>query len=638
MDRERQMKIIPSTLSGRLGLYAMGIHILLAPLLMWALTGIVTKGYQDQFVNQSRSTAFLLRSLIEAEMDRADGHKVEDMLAEPMLAGDVIYAELRLPSGESIMPDVNAVPGNAGVLEDFRFNENNDEIYFVATSLSYAGTSARLWLGFDENPTSDIIAVAHRRLLLFAVLYLILNVLLSVFTGRHLTKELRILQQTARKITSGSKTERLQIKTGIDEFSNLALDLDEMHNTLETQRQIMTAARDSAVAASLAKSQFLAHMSHEIRTPMNGVLGMTELLAGTDLNSIQRKYTGTILHSAESLLGIINDILDFSKIEAGKMTLAMGPFDLQDVLLEATELLLPQASSKGLELVTELPASFHRTYTGDNMKLRQILINLLGNAVKFTYRGRIVLRVSEQAVAASATHSRLYFEIEDTGIGISHENQAAIFESFRQADSSLTRKYGGTGLGLAICRQLVELMGGEIGISSQPGKGSTFWFTINLVCEEALKVPCKPATTTSAAKKLNLHVLVVEDNPVNQLVASGMLKQQGCSVVMASDGLEGVTAFKAGKFDVVFMDCQMPVMDGYEATAQIRAHDRMSNNDYTPVVALTAFALEDDRLKCEEAGMDLYLSKPFSSIQLHTVLRAAIAAKSVKSPGMIAVP
>jgi signal transduction histidine kinase/CheY-like chemotaxis protein/sensor domain CHASE-containing protein len=550
-----------------------------------------------------------------------------------------------------------------------------------------------------------------------------------------------------------------------DEISGVAIAANRLLEQIQVNSNAAQ-ARDAALAASRSKSEFLARMSHEIRTPMNGVLGMTELLRGTRLDSRQQKYAETIHQSAESLLTIINDILDFSKIEAGRMSLDDAPFDLEQVVEEAVGLLAGPAHAKGLELACRLPPGLHSAYRGDGMRLRQVLINLLGNAVKFTERGQVTVRVRELA-HGDEHRAVLRFSVEDTGVGIRPEGQRRIFESFTQEDGSTTRKYGGTGLGLAISKQLVELMGGQIDVQSTPGVGSTFSFTVPLAREVRSKLelgldtlsgrrilvvddnatnrailrehlqswgagvteadggvdalaklgaaiarsepfdlvvldyqmpelsgldvlraaraapelrdlrvvlvssmtrageetdlraqridacltkPVRrmhlyaalsrviagepsdsatvPALTSGdpapgpATGHLGLRVLLVEDNPVNQQVAVAMLEQLGCQVTVAGDGVEGVRAFEAGHFEVVLMDCQMPTLDGYGATARIRAFEKTVDRSRTPVVALTANALEGDREKCLQAGMDAYLTKPFSQNQLRRALES----------------
>jgi signal transduction histidine kinase/DNA-binding response OmpR family regulator len=553
-----------------------------------------------------------------------------------------------------------------------------------------------------------------------------------------------------RERDASAQNEMLEAKVN-ERTRRLAQANEQLRDTIAEAME----ARAVAERASHAKSEFLARMSHEIRTPMNGVLGMTELLLGTLLNERQQKFGETIQQSAQALLSIIDDILDVSKIEAGKLRLDAVDFDLRAVVEDTVELLAERAERKGLELLCVGPPEPIRTVRGDPGRLRQILTNLIGNAVKFTEAGEVTVRF--QVIAADAQSTELEFEVTDTGVGIRPENHARIFESFSQEDGSTTRRFGGTGLGLAISRHLVRLMGGEIGVVSEPGCGSTFRFNVRLAAGESSLAPAaapalagtrilildhhagmrqllcgqlaywgstarevgttddafeallgtaragvpfdlaiielslaggagaelvrqiraEPALATlrllamtsvtgsaahaaaaapgvdgqlrrpprqahlgdelqrilgvsraapleqvsSGAREtddrpapLGGRVLLVEDNAVNQAVALGMLGALGCTVTVAGDGREAVERVTREAFDVVLMDCQMPVMDGFEATAMIRRIG--AGHPRTPIIALTANALQGDRERCLAAGMDDYLAKPFTMAQL----------------------
>jgi len=407
-------------------------------------------------------------------------------------------------------------------------------------------------------------------------------------------------------------------------FSAFIKDITERRRAQKVLRESEEAiriARDQAVEASRLKSQFLANMSHEIRTPMNGVLGMAQLLLDTDLDLTQRDYLLALRESGQNLLAIINNILDFSKVEAGKVELEEIDFDLPTVVESVISLLASPSRTKGLALELDISSKLPRWVRGDPIRLRQILTNLTGNAVKFTDKGRIAVRV------APIDAERVRFEVIDTGIGIDPATRASLFHPFTQADASTTRRFGGTGLGLAISRQLVDLMGGSFDYNSQPGKGSTFWFEIPLTPTappELAPTPGPPAAEAigtearAGAAPFGVRVLLVEDSSVNQLVARVMLERLGYRVDVSSNGAEAVDAVQTTRYDAVLMDCLMPVMDGYEATARIRRLAGPSRG--TPIIAVTASAMSGDREKCLLAGMDDYVSKPLDPTELAAAL------------------
>ncbi len=385
-------------------------------------------------------------------------------------------------------------------------------------------------------------------------------------------------------------------------------------------------AKRQAELASKAKSEFLATMSHEVRTPMNGILGMCSLLEDTPLDSAQREYAGVIRGSVHALLTIVNDVLDLSRIEAGKMEIAHDPFCLYTVCHEAVHLLLPRAREQNIGIDLDYDEGTPRSLRGDAMRIRQILLNLLGNAVKFTHQGGVRLRVSRLS-GPPPGRELIRLEVTDTGIGIDPALLPTLFEKFTQADSSNTRRYGGSGLGLSICRQLAGRMDSSIHAESTPGVGSRFWLDVPLECATAAQPVGAPARAASleppVRRTVPARVLVAEDNRINQFVTVQMLSRLGLECEVASNGLEAVERAASGAFDLILMDCHMPKMDGYEATAAIR--QSAGTGDRTPIVAITANAMEGERERCLTAGMDDYLAKPFEIAHLARVVERWLA-------------
>ncbi len=421
-------------------------------------------------------------------------------------------------------------------------------------------------------------------------------------------------------------------------------DAQELEQKNEELEKALAAARE----ATRMKSRFLANMSHEIRTPMNGVLGMTDFLLGTGLTTEQQEYAEAIKRSADSLLALIEDILDLSRVEAGKLRLDRVDFPLQSTIAETASIFALQARAKGLEFVSNISSGLPENAVGDPGRLRQVLTNLLGNAIKFTERGQVTLKA--EVVSQVRDAIQLKFTVQDSGIGIPPGEQGRLFDAFTQVDESNTRKYGGTGLGLAISRQLVELLGGEIGVASQPGKGSKFWFTASFAKSKrpstaaragnkadspvrpapAPRVPAVrsqtgtaqrtagPALVSKGPPATSMRILLAEDNEINQRIALRLLQKLGLSADAVVNGREAVEALEKRKYDLVLMDCQMPDMDGFEATAMIRK--REGNTRHQTICALTANAMDGDRERCLAAGMDDYISKPLGLEKLRQAL------------------
>jgi hypothetical protein len=418
------------------------------------------------------------------------------------------------------------------------------------------------------------------------------------------------------------RTAKYSIAVDVSELKEAQNALAEAHAELELKNRDLNAAIVRAESAALAKNQFLATVSHEIRTPMNAIVGLSELLRQSPLDDTQAEHLGTISSAARHLLTLINDILDLSKIEAGKLSLCEEELDLAGIMANVRALTVELCKGKAVEVVTDMDPRLDGRYRGDTMRLTQALLNYAGNAAKFTERGRVTLRA--KLVEQTAGDAVVRFEVSDTGIGIDEEARARLFAAFEQADGSTTRKYGGTGLGLAITRSLAQLMKGEVGLESEVGSGSTFWFTARLShgSVPSTVLPLAPAPSLErllAERHGDKHLLLVEDSPINQKVALAFLGRAKLCVDLAENGRVAVDMVLNRPYDLILMDMQMPEMDGVAATKAIRA---LPGYAAVPILAMTANIFEDERQRCFDAGMNDHISKPVTpAILFETLIR-----------------
>ncbi len=495
-----------------------------------------------------------------------------------------------------------------------------------------------------EESISDALTGKNNAYLMF-VLSLFFGAILSYIISRLITDPITSIQDSMSSIVEGDTKKVVPYKNYKDEVGSIARAVEVFRVYAINNKVLEIAqkqAKEEAERANLAKSVFLANMSHEVRTPLNGVIGAADLLISSEVTKEQKKYLDIITISGETLLSLINNILDLSKIESGEIELNPETIIVKKFVGDVLQTILPHAKKKSIELLTNYKGNVPYSVSADLVRLNQVMINLLGNAIKFVDKGHIAVNVEECSIVDS--HATIRFNVEDTGIGIPNDKLESIFDKFAQADASTTKEYGGTGLGLAITKKVVELMGGSIGVISEVGVGTTFWFEVTLpIIEYAKKEEdiLNESDNGSFDEKLefqthkemlpiNIDIMLVEDNRVNQMVATSMLESLGCRVDLAEDGTQALKLLEMNKnkYAIVLMDCMMPVMDGFEATKEIRKREKDSDADEPQIIiAMTANALMGDSEKCIEAGMDDYLPKPVTKDVLYKKLAEYVFAR-----------
>lgn len=633
----------------RFKLFAIGALTLLAALTALGASQwfLVERTLGEQLRQRAEDERPLLRAALAGPLAERDYAAVHEILRESVTGRGLVYLVLVDANGRVLerSGDVDerslprAGPEHGMSPGGNRFVPFEDRIAIGDQVL------AHLHYGLSTRPFDEASSHLLARAAVVAVVSLLVSILLMEVLHARLTAPLRRLGEASQRVRGGDYEVELE-RGADDEIGRLTEDF--RHMIVEVRNRVtaltqaesrlralldeagvrereLNEARREAEAASLAKSRFLAKMSHEIRTPLNGVLGMLELLRDDDLAARQRRYVALAHESGRHLLEIVEDVLDFSRIEAGRIRIESTPFDARALFADVVELFTPLASGKGIELTLRF-GTMPAMVQGDSGRCRQILGNLIGNAIKFTHTGSVVVDAWCAPRPAEGT-STLHCRVTDTGIGIAPDALERLFAPFVQVDDSNTRRYGGTGLGLAISRGLAQAMGGNIRAESKPGEGSTFEVELpvkipdpGLVVVGPRSVPVDPVTLYGRT------VLLVEDNPVNRIIAEEMLRGLGCGVVSVETGLDGVAAESAGHFDAILLDLQLPDIDGFEVARRLKAGWASRGTDPVPIVALTANAFHSDRERCRAEGMQGFVSKPCTQAELARVLSELVPA------------